>query len=147
MREIKFRAWNKHAQTMYEDVMIHGNKIIIAKYNIESSGEDVLIEPMTYNMNTDPPSWSLMQYTGLKDKSGKEIFESDVVAIPLYGNTIVIWNEGVCAFQFAYRAHGKGTSIDGRMTNTLYAYKSEKDYEVVGNIHQNPELLILNDGN
>lgn len=32
-REIKFRAWNPSAKTMYPNVMVHGNDIVIAKYN------------------------------------------------------------------------------------------------------------------
>ena len=80
------------------------------------------------------------QFTGLISKNGKRIYEGDIVNIPLFGNSIIIWNKSISAFQYAYHAIGKGTSIGGRMTNTLYSDEQPK-YEVIGNIHEDGGLL------
>jgi uncharacterized phage protein (TIGR01671 family) len=83
----------------------------------------------------------VMQFTGLADKHGIDIYEGDIIYIPLYGNAIIIWNDDVCSFQYAYHAIGKGTSIGGRMTNTMYKHESIIKYEIIGNIYQNPEFI------
>ena len=119
MREIKFRAWDGEEMRY--------------TFSVQSNGDGVLYSGGIVD-------WKLMQFTGLKDKNGKEIYEGDIVNIPLFGNCIIIWNESICAFQYAYHAIGKGTSIGGRMTNTLYSYEQQK-YEVIGNIYENPELI------
>jgi uncharacterized phage protein (TIGR01671 family) len=80
---------------------------------------------------------TLCQFIGMLDKKGNEIYESDYVNQPLYGKTIVIWNEGVLSFQYAYHAIGEGTAIGGRMSNTFYDFHRER-YEVDGNVYDTP---------
>lgn len=80
------------------------------------------------------------QFTGLKDKKGKEIYEGDIVDMELWGVCIIVWNKEISAFQYAYHAISRGTAIGGRVTNTLYDHESVK-FEVIGNIYDNPELL------
>ena len=70
------------------------------------------------------------EYTGLKDKHGKMIFEGDIVTMPKYGSgrhkSVVYFKSG----KFA---------VDG----SNYGFKDicPKNMEVIGNIHDNPELL------
>lgn len=81
----------------------------------------------------------LMQYTGLKDKNGKEIYEGDVLG---YGDTYeVVWNEtdkfvegtGWCVKRIELNKYGKHDYSHLWSMTTLP--------EVIGNIYENPELL------
>ncbi len=113
MREIKFRAWDKIEKIMYLDVQdeydfICGSKIA------ESFGE--LLEDEDF---------IVMQFTGLKDKNGKEIFEGDI----LFDGTVksfVIWKEEESMFG---------------INNGKYELGYYNNWEVIGNIYENPELL------
>ena len=101
MREIKFRAWN----------------------GVEMS------EPFDLNKgdpDTFPLGLPLMQYTGLKDKNGKEIYDGDILKNEDYNRTRVMeWENDVVPFCFDY-------------------YESPGDWEIIGNIYENPELLKTN---
>lgn len=77
------------------------------------------------------PEAILMQYTGLKDKNGKEIYESDILREKIGGKVFkyaVIWNEECAAFG----------DDDGQHFNDDI---DAKKVEVIGNIYENPELL------
>ena len=109
MREIKFRAWDKK------------NKIMI---------DPEMLEGLFGNMKSDDGQTILMQYTGLKDKNGVEIYEDDVVKYK-FTNTLIIpvtwhqWEEEMSTgvgFYFPW-------------------FFEKDDIEVLGNIYQNPELL------
>jgi hypothetical protein len=69
------------------------------------------------------------QYTGLKDKNGVRIFEGDIVQYRVFGNCLVFWNDLSAAF-FIKRAD-----------DIRYPMQSMLKYTVIGNIHDNPELL------
>ena len=79
------------------------------------------------------------QYTGLTDKNGKKIFEGDIIKHHrrLWGEDIsdigvVFWNAGTCQY--------RRTSSQNGETPQVWQSTTEQ-YEVIGNIHDNPELL------
>lgn len=127
MREIKFRAWDSELKQMITEGMILVNgKLITNKIRTE---EPFQKGQLIY------PDWELMQFTGLQDKNGKNIYEGDIVRIQHphdvggdFMNTLgrVFWYEG--AFY-----HG---NQNGRPPKRMWEY-----CEVVGNVFENPELL------
>lgn len=124
MREIKFRAWNGRA-------MEYGG------FSIHATGK---IEPMDALTSVTEES-PIMQYTGLKDKNGVEIYEGDILRMPvdsLADNALDIVVE--------YGEHETPIGWYGRYIhrrnehchiNSAISYTSR----VIGNIHENPELL------
>jgi len=136
MRELKFRAWCKDWIPIYGSGMSYG----------EVEHFDDMIGFRFHHTETTPfEKITLEQYTGLKDKNGKEIFEGDVVKYKI-GYKVsepsdepqnVCSSTGVVAFkdgEFLPRPHGFYPE------DYWYGYKYF-DFEVIGNIHENPELL------
>ena len=124
-RSIKFRAWNELTKEMYYDAFRVEQR---DGYVAGISGQ-----PM-YCKFTD-----FMQYTGLKDKNGKEIYEGDLI-VGVYGR--VVDNPH-------WKANGVGL-IEWRPFGNLAGFQTknphidifdEKTVEVIGNIHEHPELV------
>lgn len=130
MREIKYRAWNKKLKFM-EMFNSHKSGILYAggEFTV-NSGYDGLDNPTFEEDTTD--NFILMQYTGLKDKNGVKIFEGDILHHRTQGSRKVIYP---MSDSFA----GFGLESNNGFKNTLQ--DSTKLYEVIGNIHANPELL------
>lgn len=111
MREIKFRAWN-----LFEKKMVYFE---LAQAH-EVSQKSFAVDPV-------------MQYTGLKDKNGREIYEGDLLGIQHkndYEIAAVLWGEGEWL-----------AGILALNANLFMEGKAACDLEVVGNIYENPELL------
>jgi len=122
MREIKFRLWNPQEKKMFYDVQdcfhdMYGDGVF------GEHGFNELLE------DAKEGRCVLMQYTGLKDKNGKEIWEGDIVE----GIRGV---KGECKFK-------KGRFLveyEDEMELT-FIYENKTDIKVLGNIYENPELL------
>ena len=120
MREIKFRAWD-----------IHNKKWTLPL--VACSGRTTLVEPFNHRKDTEGNliEIKLMQYTGLRDKNGKEIYEGDVVKSPLYGQTIgkIVFKGGCFVFWW-------GSDVASRTAAGGFVEQGE----IIGNIYENPEL-------
>ena len=128
-REIKFRAWMK---IWDEDEPVKGKMF----YQILPTG-DLKTWIIAFDNDgkydgdfTVGEDIELMQYTGLKDKNGKEIYEGDIVS-----NNEAIWEI------YAKEAH-YCMAVDGKRTENDHLFVGEdRNSEIIGDIYQNPELL------
>lgn len=152
-REIKFRGRNYYGMWMYGYLMpapkptIH----IDCDYSISVSPSALKsVDRMLYEVETN----TIGQFTGMKDKNGKEIYEGDIVDVAVSSINYVSKDPTpyhricVCVYQkeyasFIYERVGKNYK---RKLSRNWKYKVMGSYdiqcvEVLGNIHDNPELL------
>lgn len=139
MREIKFRLWCKDLEEMTEiEKMGFENNQLWYIGCIDHDKEE------TYFPEND--DHVLMQYTGLKDKNGKEIFEGDIV---LLKNEFATWKGTVIFDEGAFKLsinHSYGNSKNhfsktDEFNDMGARIQLNNIYVVVGNIYENPELL------
>lgn len=126
MREIKFRAWDKEENKMYECVSVPCDKK--DKWPILVYTSDHIINGI------DHKNYELMQYTGSKDKNDKEIYEGDIL---LYTHEAVGQIKRQVVFQ--YGSYGIEGRVEG--THVIFANILEAEREVIGNIYENKDLL------
>jgi uncharacterized phage protein (TIGR01671 family) len=135
MREFKFRAWDKELKFMTAQLQYFVEFDGSIWFNL-GDNEDDLIE--------QSDKLILMQYTGLKDKNGIEIFEGDLCKAKIYG---LIEYDMICLIVFKNGCFGIEPIEDYVLIESKGKFKSfdqcntEKNVEVIGNIYQNPELL------
>ena len=112
MRTIKFRAWDAESKKMF-------------------SAQD-LSQARIYWDWLGLKDVKLMQYTGLKDKNGKEIYEGDII-MSIYGTGHVVYHERKALF---------GHEVKGSYGEFVFIeiYRNIQETEVIGNIYENPEL-------
>lgn len=117
MNDIKFRAWLKESKQM------------IQVYDISWNKEAINTEGVWRYFN----EFELMQYTGLKDKNGKEIYEGDIISREntYENNCVVKWDDESCGFTLNYIYFDESYNM-----NEFW-----DDFEVIGNIYENKDLL------
>ena len=135
MREIKFRAWDKTAKKFVDD------------FSLRENGDLQFYNEKTLKWVSMPKErYVLMQYTGLKDKNGKEIYKGDVVRhdyakgeeFPSNG-LMVVGSETPDGVRIV------GFEMFDSRSSTTYSFDTTGEYdvdvEIIGNIYENPELL------
>ncbi|OQY09650.1 MAG: hypothetical protein B6I30_09540 [Desulfobacteraceae bacterium 4572_187] len=119
MREIKFRVWDKRFGKYIDPSDVRLNV---------SNGE---VHGRLSSGHVD--AWELEQYTGIKDQTGKEIYEGDIINSHAnfdnpYFRTVVMDEDSPC-IEFS------------PLTGFNLCKASEKHFLIIGNIHENKELL------
>ena len=148
----KFRAWHK----TWEEL----GKVKRIRFDGEGNVTTVLFEGKILGVDTHTDEIELMQSTGLKDKNGKEIFEGDILKFndeweeycyegyvegSIEGiNYVLIGSEMTC-FIFEKTKYSDSSLFyyvnEEHLTFQEVLEDAELEFEVVGNIYENPELL------
>lgn len=128
-REIKFRAWDKELGMCDGDFL---NEMVV--------NQDLIIDLIggKLELTSHGDALIMMQYTGLKDKNGKEIYESDII------HYVIIDKDKIelipCEIYFDMGAfYMKDTRMHGR--SDLLSEAEQDDIEVVGNVFEDGDLL------
>jgi uncharacterized phage protein (TIGR01671 family) len=134
MREIKFRAWD-----------ILDNRFAISD-NLIITNDGFFRGFTAFENNETSTGLILEQYTGLKDNNGREIYEGDIVrGIMRHGGGCSSKPGKPCLFQVVIYCGGWGYETALRTVTNLKGdyrtYPNLDAVEVIGNIHENPELL------
>jgi YopX protein len=124
MREIKFRAWNSIDKEMIYGVWLSSDGSVIDFEYGNVVG--------TYPKDKVIP----LQYTGLKDRNGTEIYEGDVVLNGGFYKFVVSWNEKKAGFE---------PFCDWTFIGEYSSIETTNEIEVIGNIYENPELLEVSE--
>ena len=138
-REIKFRAWNKiwKMMSLVDKIEFEDGKPVSVSTTIEASDFNHTDEWSDYEVGNEI---IVQQYTGLKDKNGKEIYEGDIVRTEakVHSNCKVTFHQGV----FGLVGGDSGHYPLRDFTNTCTSISDISILlEVIGNIFENPELI------
>jgi len=135
-REIKFRAWDKGSEYMHS--------------NVQSAVYEDPDEWTEFNTVLGLERFEVMQYTGLKDKNGKEIYEGDILTSSEYPfqddgeynyHGVVEWGEEEAAYYLTKHLANKNRRGISHGISEMLGQEDMSTFEIIGNIYENPELL------
>ena len=132
----KFRAWDKDKKWMVYDVQDAYDGLWSERNSDEIN--DYYSYVCTFQSFTDEERFNFMQYTGLNDKNGKEIYEGDIVKDSNSRVAYVTFLQQEMGYVLVY--HNNDTRLLGHR-NTGSSYDIDFNIEVIGNIYENTELL------
>ena len=134
MRDIIFRAWDKEYETMVDNWDM---------FSFVGELMEFLKLMSVKQSEQDSSNYILMQWTGLEDKNGKQIFEGDIIKSP-YIKTAgannqgeVFWDESSAKFNIRGFSNGSNDCP----WDAFWCNSDLEEMKVVGNIYENPELL------
>lgn len=134
MRTIKFRAWDKKRNNM----ILHIREIDFALGKIKSEYDlDIVDGQNSGNHYRGFEHIELMQFTGLHDKNGVEIYEGDWCRAEFRGKDEITVIQGqIIIDEFMW-------CIDctGCVGDNIFSINRPHNFEVIGNIYQNPNLI------
>lgn len=130
-RKIKYRVWDNENKS-YDDPYSY------AYYAMTQDGGLDFYCHGDHMDEADPNVYFVEQYTGLKDKNGEEIYEGDILG-GIWESGFISWCEK-CK-QFQYHSAGIGCMACSGDVHWCEIVEDDGKLEVIGNIHENPELL------
>ena len=112
MREIKFRAWHKKEKRMFNINVLEVNEKVYSEIPLDNA----------CNYSYELAELEIMQYTGIKDKNCKEIYDGDIIKKDYISKPVEIkWRQEQAQWSMgAFLQHNN---------------------EIIGNIYENPDLL------
>lgn len=148
MREIKFRAWWKHPKYLPDGAMFFvGGMIFATPQDGEPEYENCSIPKQIGLMDSvdnskigwnDAKECVLMQYTGLKDKNGREIYEGDIVGYYMFLPDET-WDGATMVIEYdSENAQFKTPFSD---TQNIPVKLATDSIEILGNVYENPGLI------
>ena len=133
-REIKFRAWDTRTKRMFPY-----NFVLFGEVTCFNMIEEWLSDPEQVVEGIDPMlrinDVEIMQFTGMRDSEGREIYEGDVV-VRRDERAVIEFLDG--AFQFKW--FDDVPTVNG-ITHTYMGGIWTNDWQILGNIHEHPHLL------
>lgn len=119
-REIKFRAWHKYDLSLKPSFWFMDWDELMS----------MTMEKVFGNLDDNHP-FILEQFTGLFDKNGKEVYEGDILKDEYDSIGVVRWSKSFWEFSF----------VQGNVTSNYSGMNDGDDVEIIGNIHENQELV------
>jgi uncharacterized phage protein (TIGR01671 family) len=144
MRPIKFRGWHTTQKKMYSAEEMAEDQLTLLP-----TGQFINVSGKSTRLSTIFPSDKFipLQFTGLHDKNGKEIYEGDILRpqegmIRFYDNHIwvIVFSKKRCGFGLV-TTKNYPSFCNGLCDGTVNMSHNREIFEVIGNIHKNPELL------
>jgi len=140
MKEIKFRAWDKKSRKW-----IYFDSRDDKDYYLEWDGEDWKVLYYTAQMDIKYIyDFKLVQFTGLKDKNGKEIYEGDILYFKndhIKKFSKVFWDKRMARYCLHIKIMFYSPKKEPVRVVVSNMIKGLKNSGVMGNIYENPELI------